>query len=93
VTLNWTGGAPGSYVIIRGNSSDANTGANGSFTCIANQSALTFAVPNYVTGSLPAGPGQLSVNNYADYGMFTATGLDVGIKYGFTGTTINATYQ
>lgn len=93
VTVNWTGGAAGSYVLISGNSTDQNTGANGSFTCIANQSALSFAVPNYITGALPAGSGELSVSNDAGFGTFKASGLDIGISFAYTGTTINATYQ
>jgi uncharacterized protein (TIGR03437 family) len=93
VTVTWTGGTPGSYVIIMGNSSDQNTGANGSFTCITNQSALSFDVPDYVTGTLPAGTGTLSVENIASYGTFTATGLDFGISFGFNSIQINSTYQ
>jgi uncharacterized protein (TIGR03437 family) len=93
VTVDWTGGASGSYVIIEGYASDQNTGANGSFTCIANQSALTFAVPSYVTSTLPAGSGSLIVENVASYGTFSATGLNFGISFGFTGDQINSTYQ
>jgi uncharacterized protein (TIGR03437 family) len=93
VQVSWTGGASGSYVIIMGNSMDPATGASGSFTCLANQSDLTFTVPLYVTSTLPAGTGTLSVENAAGYGTFTASGLDFGIGFGFTGTEINSTYQ
>lgn len=93
VTANWTGGGPGTYVIITGNSSNASSGAYGSFTCLTNQSDLTFTVPNYVTLTLPAGTGTLSVENLANYTAFTASGLDYGTAFGFTGTEINVTYQ
>ena len=93
VQVNWTGGGPGTYVIIAGGSSDDTTGANGNFTCIANQSALSFTVPAYVTSTLPAGSGSLTVENVASYSTFTATGLDFGIGFGFTGAQINSTYQ
>jgi uncharacterized protein (TIGR03437 family) len=93
VQINWTGGGSGSYVIITGSSENSNTGASGSFTCIANQSALGFLVPNYVTGTLPAGTGSLLVENVASYGTFTASNLNFGISFGFTGTEINSTYQ
>ncbi len=93
VTVNWTGGGPGTYVIISGSSSDSTTGANGSFTCLANQSAGSFAVPGYVTSTLPAGTGGLTVENAASYSTFTASGLDFGITFGFTGTEVNSTYQ
>lgn len=93
VTVDWTGGGSGTYVIISGYSSDQNSGAYGSFTCIAPQSALTFAVPGYVTSTLPAGSGSLSVENATSFGTFSASGLDYGFKFGFTGDSINATYQ
>ena len=93
VQVNWTGGGPGTYVIITGSSSNQATGANGNFTCLANQSALRFTVPDYVTGALPAGPGTLTVENVASYTTFTAPGLDYGIGFAFTGDQINAVYQ
>jgi uncharacterized protein (TIGR03437 family) len=93
VKVTWSGGGPGTYVVIGGNSSNETTGANGSFTCITNQSAGEFAVPAYVTSTLPAGSGTLEVENAASYSTFTASGLDFGIGWGFTGTQINATYQ
>jgi uncharacterized protein (TIGR03437 family) len=93
VQVNWTGGGAGTYVIIMGNSSNESTGANGTFTCVANQSDLTFTVPGYVTSTLPQGTGTLTVENAASYETFTASGLDFGIGFGFTGTEINVTYQ
>jgi len=93
VPVNWTGGAPGSYVIISGNSLDLNAGVSGSFTCVAPQSALTFTVPSYVTLTLPAGTGSLDVENGTSFGTFKASGLDYGTTFGFTGVDINSTYQ
>jgi uncharacterized protein (TIGR03437 family) len=93
VTVDWTGGSPGTYVIISGSSSDLNTGAFGNFTCIAPQSALTFTVPGYVTLTLPAGTGNLAVENGTNFGTFTATGLDRGATFGFTGVDVSSTYQ
>ena len=46
-----------------------------------------------MTSTLPAGSGSLDVENIANYGTFTATGLDIGIAFGFTGASINSTYQ
>jgi uncharacterized protein (TIGR03437 family) len=93
VTVNWTGGGPGTYVIISGSSLDTNAGVSGSFTCLANQSDLTFTVPNYVTLTLPPGTGSLIVENAANFGTFTATGLNYGVTFGFTGVDISSTYQ
>lgn len=91
VTVNWTGGPVGSLVTITGSSS-AN-GVTGSFTCNAQQSALTFTVPSYVTGVLPAGTGTLAVTNETSYVPFTATGLDYGFGFGSTSTLVSTTYQ
>jgi len=93
VQVNWTGGAPGSYVIIEGNAFDENSGASGNFTCVANQSALTFTVPGYVTSTLPAASGTLGVENVSNYSTFTAKNLDFGLAFGLSGTTINSLYQ
>jgi len=92
VLATWTGGTPGSLVIIQGQSSN-DSGASGSYTCVANQSALQFMVPAYVTATLPAGMGTMTVENAASLVSFTATGLDFGIGIGFNSTQINTTYQ
>ena len=92
VTINWTGGSPGSFVVMTGDSSGPN-GTSGSFLCYAPQSALTFTVPAYVTGTLPAGTGSLSVENGTSLVSFSASGLDNGLGFGFTTVQINSTYQ
>lgn len=93
VTVKWTGGGPGTYVIITGESLDLNAGVSGSFTCYAPQSALTFTVPAYITLSLPAGTGSLSLENGVDFGTFPASGLTYGTTFGFTGVSVSSTYQ
>ncbi|HTR37298.1 MAG TPA: hypothetical protein VMH80_15440 [Bryobacteraceae bacterium] len=93
VEVDWTGGAPGSFVAISGDSFNLDTEASGSFICIAPQSALKFVVPNYVLYNLPAGAGHLSVGNDSGLGTFSANGLDSGLKFGYTSTQINSTYK
>jgi uncharacterized protein (TIGR03437 family) len=95
VLFTWSGGAPGTFVIMSGSSSGTVNGqsVSGSFTCIAPQSALQFQVPAYVTAGMPAGMGNLSISNYTNYQTFTATGLDRGIAAGFSSIDVNATYQ
>jgi len=93
VLVTWTGGAPGTFVYIAGNSMNSTTGASGSFVCYAPQSALQFMVPSYVTETLPAGTGMLTVENLTSYTTFTAPNLDYGIGFGFTSVAINSTYQ
>jgi uncharacterized protein (TIGR03437 family) len=88
----WSGGQPGSVVVIMGSSSGAN-GTNGNYTCYAPQSALQFMVPSYVTGTLPPGTGTTTVENVTDYSMFSATGLDFGIGFGFTSVQVNSTFK
>lgn len=88
----WTGGQTGSVVIITGTSS-GSSGTSGTYTCYAPQSALQFMVPQYVTGTLPAGTGTTTVENITDYSMFSATGLDAGIGFGFTSLQVNSTFK
>ena len=85
-------GEPGSYVAINGTSGSL-TGANSSFTCLADQSTLQFMVPPYILRALPAGPGTLEVQNLAGFGSYTEIGLDFGDYYGFTAVQINTTYK
>ncbi len=93
LSVTWTGGQPGSVVIIMGSSSSSTTGAFGNYTCYAPQSALQFTVPQYVTGTLPAGSGNTTVENITQYSSFAATGLDFGIGFGFTSLQVNSTYN
>jgi hypothetical protein len=91
VLVTWTGGTPGSFVIISGSSSNGT--ASGTYTCFAPQSAQQFMVPGFVTGTLPAGNGTTTVENGTNYQMFTATGLDSGIGFGVNGFQVNTVYQ
>jgi uncharacterized protein (TIGR03437 family) len=91
VTITWSGGEPGTFVIVSGSSSSG--GVSGSFTCLAPVSPTQFDVPGYVTAALPAGSGNLDLANYTNYGPFTATGLDTGYALGFVNYGIKATYQ
>lgn len=86
VQFTWSGGSPGTWVLMSGSSS--GNGVTGSFTCWALQSALQFMVPSYVTGTLPAGKGGLTIENITQYSTFTAPGIDTGIGFGFTGDSL-----
>jgi len=91
--VNWTGGATGSYVEIVGTSANTAAGISGSFYCFAPAAAGTFHVPNAILLGLPAGTGNMSVTNATNYQSFTATGLDSATSYGFSQSSINATFQ
>ena len=84
VTVNWTGGAAGTYVSITGSSTATIGGKQTtvSFTCQAPLNAGTFTVPRPVLLSLPAGTGSLSVSDNTNLQLFTAGGLDLGILLG-----------
>ncbi len=89
--VTWTGGSPGSYVVISGGS--ASGGATGAYTCIAPQSALTFTVPSYVLLGLPAGTGSTTVTNSTNLSIFAATGLDFGGAVGTVAFSVNSNYN
>jgi hypothetical protein len=91
VTFNWSGGSPGTFVVITGSSSDGKV--SGSFTCIAPVEAQSFNVKSFITQAMPAGSGTLSIQNSTSFKTFSANGLGQGISGGFTSTMINATYQ
>jgi uncharacterized protein (TIGR03437 family) len=91
VTVDWTGGAPGSFVQISGYSS--SQGFSAFFVCDAPASAQSFTVPDSVLLALPAGSGTLAVSTYTNPVGFTAVGLDFGFAMAYASTSINATYQ
>jgi uncharacterized protein (TIGR03437 family) len=83
VTINWTGGASGTYVFIYGGSTNATGSLSVSFECFAPVSANQFTVPSYVLLALPpsgagAGTGSLYVSNAAASQQFAASGLTSG---------------
>ena len=91
VTVEWTGGADGTYVQISGDA--ATTGFSASFVCDAPVSAHSFTVPPAVLLTLPAGNGSLSVNNYTNPKSFTAPNLDFAFAVAFVSDAIDAIYQ
>jgi uncharacterized protein (TIGR03437 family) len=101
VTINWTGGASGTYVYIYGSSSNTSgsTTLSVSFECYAPVSANQFTVPSYVLLALPpsgagTGNGSLGVSNGAS-SQFAASGLSTGYASASAGVSfeITPTYQ
>jgi uncharacterized protein (TIGR03437 family) len=90
-SINWTGGAPASFVYIGGTSSSST--ASASFVCYAPVSAGSFTVPPYVLLALPAGNGTLGVTNESTPVSFTASGLDFGIGFGGVSFSISPAYN
>ncbi len=90
LTVNWTGGTPGSYVLITGSSTSGTL--VGTFVCYAPQSALTFTVPSYITLSMPAGSGTTAVANSTNLTTFSASGLDFAAALGSVQISVNSNY-
>jgi len=93
VTVNWTGGAGGTFVQIYGYAASADFSA--SFVCNVPVSPGTYTVPPAVLLALPAGDGALLVSNYTNPQPFSSTpsGLDFAYGIGVSSSDISATYQ
>ena len=95
VTVNWSGGGPGTFVEITGDAVSSSAAFSASFVCDAPVSAGTFTVPPAVLLALPAGSGSLAVGNYTTPTNFTTASpqLDFGFAIAFASTSIDATYN
>jgi uncharacterized protein (TIGR03437 family) len=86
--VTWTGGNPGTFVIITGSSTAS--GVIAGYGCRIAVEAGQFTVPSYILLGLPAGSGGASIQNSVN-STFSATGLDNtsvsgGISYSVTST-------
>jgi uncharacterized protein (TIGR03437 family) len=91
LSINWTGGSPGTYVTISGSSSSGSATSN--YVCLVPQSAGTFTVPSYVLLGLPAGTGTTTVQDTTNFMPFAATGLDFGNAIGQVSITVNSNFN
>jgi hypothetical protein len=90
LTVTWTGGNPGSYVVI-GGTAGANSIVAG-FTCLAPVDAGRFTVPSYILLAIPSGSGATELQNYA-YSSLSATGIDAGLALGDISIAVTSTYR
>jgi uncharacterized protein (TIGR03437 family) len=72
----WTGGLPGTYVLLGGVST--GSGVTAGYSCKVAVEAGQFTVPSYILLGLPAGSGGASIQQHDTDSSFSATGLDVG---------------
>ena len=94
LTINWTGGIPGTQVTAVGSSGTM------AILCAADVSSGKLTIPSYVLMNLPPTgstatsiPGQLTVGNGTPASLFTATGLDLAwVHFGET-YTLTLKYQ
>ena len=91
-SFTWSGGS-GSFVALGGSSSTAAMGLTASYSCIAPASAEQFTVPPYITLALPPGAGTSSIESSTGFTTFAATGLDIGVAFGYLSLSVNSTYQ
>ena len=89
--ITWSGGTPGSFVIITGTS--VNGTASGTYTCYAPQSAGSFTVPSYILLGLPAGTGSTQVTNSTNLTTFSASGIDFGGALGNVSIQVNTNFN
>jgi uncharacterized protein (TIGR03437 family) len=73
--VTWTGGNPGTYVIVGGTSTATASGVIAGFGCRVAAEARQFTVPSYILLGLPAGSGGVNVQNDT-FSTFSASGLD-----------------
>ena len=72
----WTGGLPGTYVLLGGTST--GSGVTAGYSCKVAVEAGQFTVPSYILLGLPAGSGGASIQQHDTDSTFSATGLDIG---------------
>ena len=91
VTVNWTGGIPGTWVQIGGGSTTIN--ASGTFLCFAPVSAGTFTIPSYVLMASPVGNGGISLINQSNNQPFVASSLDISTAVAETESSISVPFN
>ncbi len=95
--ITWTGGAPGTFVAIGGNSSTSpplgEVPQNVSFECFVPVAAGEFTIPSSVLEELPKGSGSLGLSDSSPQVAFEATGIDSGVVMASESTYNNVTYK
>jgi uncharacterized protein (TIGR03437 family) len=89
--VTWTGGNPGSYVIISGGAG-TQVGTPVKYNCMVSADAGRFTVPPSILLVLPDGDGSTLVQNQTMV-PFTADGLDVAVADATTSYTVNTIYS
>jgi uncharacterized protein (TIGR03437 family) len=91
LTVTWSGGNPGTYVIITGGTV-VSPQVIGSYKCLAPVDAGQFTVPSYILSALPAGSGSTLLQNNI-YASLPATGLDIAVALGSVSFSVASTYK
>jgi hypothetical protein len=91
--INWSGGQPLSYIQIIGQSVSSTPGIGATFQCFVPQSAMTFTVPPYVLNDLPAGTGNVDVENFTADVPFVVTGVEIPYSHGGNTISVKSKFQ
>ena len=93
VNVTWSGGAPGTFVVIQGSSSTPPATAVTTFACAAPVNSGQFSVPPSLLSAMPAGSGDLVVRNVTFPVPFSASGLDLGTVFAEISWKLRVAYQ
>jgi uncharacterized protein (TIGR03437 family) len=91
LTVTWTGGLAGTYVLLSGTSTSSSVTAG--FSCRVAVESGQFTVPAYILLGLPAGSGGTSVQQQDTVSTFSATGLDIAGVTGAIEFSVTTTYK
>jgi uncharacterized protein (TIGR03437 family) len=91
LTYTWTGGLPGTYVLLGGVST--GSGVTAGFSCRVPVEAGQFTVPSYILLGMPAGSGGTSIQQHDADSTFSATGLDIAGVSGVIEFSTTTTYK
>ena len=100
LTITWTGGVAGNYVLIGGNTpgtySNGASVPSGNFVCAADAGAGSFTVPTYILSSLNAtgtGKGGLGIAGHPLSNLISIPGLDIAYFVDGSSDSVNVTFK
>lgn len=97
LSVTWTGGNPGSWVLISGVSvlSSTRPPIRANYQCVERVEAGQFTVPPYILSALPTGQSASTASTQVTniiYFPLSASGLDFASGVGYVGYTVNTTF-
>jgi len=94
VIVTWSGGSKGTFVVIQGAARVTATARETvSFACAASVNSGQFKIPPSLLLGMPAGNGELLLQNVTFPAPFSAPGLDLGSVYAEISWNIPVAYQ
>lgn len=104
LTLTWSGGVSGSYVLIEGNSPNVVTYTNttyqripnANFACVEDAGKGTFTIPGYILSALnptAGGKGTLAIANHPLSNQITIPGIDLAYFVDGSSDSVSVTFK